>query len=165
MTMSLPLRWQVFRLGKRGNAAEDYEDAAAGNVSTRRFAVADGASEASFAAVWARLLVGKFVADPGQPWIKLDWVAPAPDLGCRGRWTPTALVRRGEARPGAFATFLGLSFRPRVEGPGGWWRAVAIGDCGLFHTRDEQLLRAFPLTALGGIRQPAASALFPAGPG
>lgn len=45
---------------------------------------------------------------------------------------------------GAFATFLGLSFRPRVEGPGGWWRAVAVGDCGLFHTRDEQLLRAFP---------------------
>jgi hypothetical protein len=41
---------------------------------------------------------------------------------------------------GAFATFLGVVFRQRVG-----WHAVAIGDSCLFHVREKQLRRAFPV--------------------
>ena len=66
MPSDFPLRWQAFRHWKQGNAAADYEDAGAGDVATGRFAVADGASEASFAATWARLLVETFLVSPGK---------------------------------------------------------------------------------------------------
>jgi Protein phosphatase 2C len=147
MTASLPLRWQAFSLWKRGNAAEDYEDAAAGDLPSGRFAVADGASEASFAAIWARQLVSGFVTDPGKPWRSLGWVGPL-----RERWAAEvdglALPWYAEEKRelGAFATFLGLVFRPRAAKPYGYWRALAVGDCCLFHTRGDRLVRAFPMT-------------------
>ncbi len=44
-----------------GNRPEDYEDAFAANAEAGRFALADGATESSFAALWAQLLVNDFV--------------------------------------------------------------------------------------------------------
>src|SRR5262249_47193483 len=108
MTTSFPLRWRALCLGKRGNAAEDYEDAAAGDAPGGRFAVADGASEASFAALWARLLVEGFLAATGRPWRDLGWVGPL-----RGRWAaevdgrPLPWYAEEKRELGAFATFLG----------------------------------------------------------
>jgi hypothetical protein len=147
MASGFPLRWQAFRLAKQGNAAADYEDAAAGDGVRGRFAVADGASEASFAAIWARLLVERFVNDPGKPWHDLDWVDPL-----RREWStavdglPLPWYAEEKRELGAFATFLGLAFRPSAVGPNGYWRAVAVGDCGLFHTRGGRVLCSFPMT-------------------
>src|SRR5258708_5479570 len=107
-TDALPLDWHVFHLPKRGHAPEEYEDALAADLALGRFALADGASESSFAAAWARLLVEGFVTASGQPWRGLDWL-PA----LRQRWVETvealslpwyAEIKREE---GAFATLLG----------------------------------------------------------
>ena len=54
----------AFSLPKRRNAPEEYEDAFACDCELGRFALADGASESSFAEVWARLLVEQFVQEP-----------------------------------------------------------------------------------------------------
>jgi hypothetical protein len=140
------LTWQVFRLWKRGCASSEYEDAAAGDATAGRFAIADGTSEASFAAQWARALAEGFVAAPGRPWKGLEWLAPL-----RRRWAEEVdqleLPWYAEAKreEGAFATLLGLAFRPPEDGKPGSWRALAIGDSCLFRTREGRLLRSFPL--------------------
>jgi hypothetical protein len=146
MTPSFPLTWQAFRLWKRGNAAADYEDASAGDVPAGRFAVADGASEASFAATWAELLAKSFLTAPGKPWRSLDWIGPLREQWAKevdGLALPWYAEEKREL--GAFATFLGLAFRLSSVGPLGYWRALAIGDCCLFHTRGDQVLTSFPV--------------------
>jgi Protein phosphatase 2C len=144
---NLNLSWLVFHLPKKGNAAADYEDAWAGDPSRGRFAVADGASEASFADVWARLLVEGFVHTDGAPWQDLDWLPPL-----RRRWAlevdqrPLPWYAEAKRDQGAFATLLGVVFQaPRPDEPGGW-RAMAVGDCCLFRTHGSRLLQSFPLT-------------------
>ena len=139
-------RWQAFHLGKAGNAPAEYEDAFAANASRTRFAVADGASEASFAAAWARLLTEGFV-EAQKPWRNLDWLAPI-----RDRWSaevdglPVPWYAEEKREMGGFATLLGAAFR-RPDGDGrGAWRAVAVGDSCLFHLRRGRLLRSLPLT-------------------
>jgi hypothetical protein len=146
MTSAFSLRWEVFRHWKQGNAAADYEDAGAGNVERGRFAVADGASEASFAGIWAKLLVERFVNDPDTPWRDLKWIG-----ALRQKWSadvdglPLPWYAEEKRALGAFATFLGLVFRPHpADGPT-YWRALAVGDCCLFHTRGGRLKQAFPL--------------------
>jgi hypothetical protein len=138
-------RWQAFHLVKAGNEPADYEDAFAADAARARFAVADGASEASFAAAWARLLVEGFVA-ARRPW-REDWLAPA-----RRRWSaeidglPLPWYAEAKRDQGAFATLLGVAFRRPEAGRRGTWRALAVGDTCLFHTRAGRMLTSFPLT-------------------
>ncbi|MGH7226717.1 MAG: hypothetical protein ACRELF_26170, partial [Gemmataceae bacterium] len=62
MPIEIPLlRWHAFHVHKRGNAPDEYEDAFAGDTAKARFAIADGASESSFAAMWAQLLTEGFI--------------------------------------------------------------------------------------------------------
>jgi hypothetical protein len=140
-------RWQAFHLVKAGNAPADYEDAFAADPGRARFAVADGATEASFAALWARLLADGFVNAVRAPWRDLAWLGPA-----REHWSaevdalPLPWYAEDKREQGAFATFLGVAFgAPRPDRPG-TWRALAIGDSCLFRIRAGRLLRAFPLT-------------------
>jgi hypothetical protein len=142
------LRWQSLRLSKRGNSQEEYEDAAAGDPDNGRFAIADGASEASFAGPWARGLVEAFVSSQGKPWQDFSWLAEV-----RRGWAKDvdqlALPWYAETKrdEGAYATLLGFAVRgPRTE-PSGPWRAVAVGDSCLFHTRGGRFLTSFPLTS------------------
>ena len=147
MSSPIPVRWRTFRLVKAGNAAEEYEDADAADISRRRFAIADGAAEASFAGDWARLLVEGFVAEEGKPWQSLDWLQPI-----RRQWAAIvgdfALPWYAEEKRqlGAFATFLGLVFQRHKASSRTIWRARSIGDSCLFHTRAGRLLKSFPLT-------------------
>jgi hypothetical protein len=140
------LTWHAFRLWKRGCASGEYEDAAAGDPAAGRFAVADGTSEASFAAQWARALAEGFVAAAGEPWEGFEWLEPL-----RRRWADEVdrleLPWYAEAKreEGAFATLLGLVLRPPRDGKPGAWRALAVGDSCLFRTRAGRLLRSFPL--------------------
>lgn len=133
-------------LSKRDNAAEEYEDAYAGDVQAGRFAVADGATESAFAQSWAKLLVEQFVystEDDVERWaaaiplIQRQWLE-----GVSGRalsWYAEMKISQG-----AFATFLGVSLGTDRNGRP-FWQATAVGDACLFHTRGSKLLRAFPV--------------------
>jgi Protein phosphatase 2C len=148
MAANWSLRWRSFTLVKDGNAPEEYEDALAGNPRSGRFAVADGASESSFAGLWAKLLVEGFVASGGRR-TTVDWITPLQE-----RWAqqvdPLALDWFGEDKrlAGAYATFLGLSFKKPTDGSReGRWKALAVGDACIFQVRESSLLTAFPVSA------------------
>ena len=140
-TGGLPIFCQALALPKRGHSSAEYEDAAAFSEDRGRFAIADGAAESSFAALWAHLLVGEFVNAPADglaPWT--DWLPPlqqrwADQVGSAAMpWYAEIKVQQG-----AFATFLGVRVQERR------WQAVAVGDSCLFQTRGDRLHQAFPL--------------------
>jgi hypothetical protein len=138
------LSYHALRVPRRGHAAEECQDAVAGDAPRGRFAVADGASESADAGQWARLLVEDFVASPAR---HLAWASWLPQL--QARWADAAAALPGDgalpwyleerAREGAFATFLGVQVEDSV------WHAQAVGDSCLFQLRGGALLRAFPL--------------------
>ena len=125
---------------KSGNAANEYEDAFAVESDSLRFAVADGASETSFAKQWAELLVERFVRQPASAADLREWVAPL-----QAAWVgehqgkATAWYAEEKAREGAFSSLLGVAIEADR------WRALAVGDSCLFVVRAGKLLRAFPL--------------------
>jgi hypothetical protein len=149
------IRFWQFQLPKRGEKAEDFEDASAGDAGRGRFAIADGASGSSFSALWAQLLVEEFVrstkAHPG-PWA--DWL---PNV--QKRWSAAINNRPGgkasapwfvedRIQQGAFAAFLGLVIEEVATWRGGQrkrWRALAVGDSCLFQVRDGKLVQSVPL--------------------
>lgn len=143
----------TFWLPKRGNSETEYEDAfwpsreARNGAYGARFAAADGATESSFAKLWAQLLVRGF----GKDEFGIESLAEhLPSL--QGRWL--RMVRR---RPlpwyaemaldnGAHAAFLGLEVDEPAFGEPAAWRALAAGDACLFQVCDgERLERAFPI--------------------
>src|SRR5439155_27347427 len=120
----LALRWRVLLQPKQGHAADEYEDAWAVDEASGRFAVADGASESAFAALWARLLAEVFVAactDVGRisnpSYATAKWlnnsrrVGAAEVMGLKLPWYVE--MKRAE---GAFATLLGLTLRLPTPG-------------------------------------------------
>lgn len=139
--MAAPLAWRAFRLPKHGHRADEYEDACAADLATRRFAVADGASESSFAGLWARLLVEGFTdtaqrAANAEVWLQSaqeKWAAEVDALAL-----PWYAEEKRDA--GAFATFVGL----RLRSDGGWL-ALAVGDSCCFQVRAGELLERFPI--------------------
>jgi hypothetical protein len=140
-----PLRWSVLRLSKHGNTDAEYEDAWAVDAAAGRFAVADGASETSFAARWAQLLTEGFIA-AARPAALSDWLADQRRLwleevnGLELPWY--AEIKREQ---GAFATFLGLGARAPTAKRRGGWRAVAVGDTCLMQIRDGRCIHSFPV--------------------
>jgi Protein phosphatase 2C len=140
------LPWRAFRTPKRGHTDAEYEDAWAANPRVGRFAVADGASESSYAGLWASLLAKTFVA-VRRPWDGLDWMD-----GPRRRWSAMVddreLAWYGEMKreQGAFATLLGVGVRLPGPGRSGRWQALAVGDSCLVRIRDGQTPRAFPVS-------------------
>jgi hypothetical protein len=147
MPSNKPPRWRAFHLPKAGNRPDEYEDAFAANAEARRFAIADGASESSFAGLWAKLLTEGFVRPAPKPDAGTHWIEPlqkhwANDVD--GKPLPWyAEDKRGQ---GAFATFCGFSLRTGENGGEDEFRALAVGDCCLFQVRDDQFLCAFPVT-------------------
>ena len=130
------------------------EDALAADPDAGRFAVADGATGSAFADSWAKLLVERFAAsdDPDlAPWAP-SWIGAV-----RESWREDVqwqlAVDFGDSEPpwyvedaqrqGALATFLGLVIKANEDRYR--WRATAVGDTCLFHTRDGELLRSFPI--------------------
>lgn len=145
MSATAAIRWRAFHLHKDGNQPDEYEDAFAANAKAGRFAVADGASESSFASLWAKLLVDGFVGlREGRT--SLGWLTPL-----QHRWAEAVdhlevdWFGEEKRQAGAFATFLGLSFKNPQVGKDGRWQALIVGDCCLFQVRDNALCGAFPL--------------------
>jgi hypothetical protein len=140
-----PLRWRALRLPKLGHTDEEYEDAWAADPASGRFAVADGASESSFAALWARLLTEGFLA-ARRPRDLAGWLDEARQgwsaavMGLELPWY--AEIKRDE---GAFATLLGLRIRRPTRSRAGRWQAVAVGDSCLVRVRNRRSVGTFPL--------------------
>ena len=125
---------------KAGNAAHEYEDAYAVGTDALRLAVADGASETSFARQWAELLVEGFVQEAPSAAELHDWVAPLQATWAEGqKGKATAWYAERKAQDGAFSSLLGLTIDQER------WRALAVGDSCLFVVRAGKLTRAFPL--------------------
>jgi hypothetical protein len=146
-----PFSVEAFSCQKAGNARSEYEDAWAVRGSdspTRcRVAVADGATESSFSALWAQLLVESFVrarATSPDFFTRLDAVRRLWRSKIRKRPLPWYAAEK--AGRGAYAAFVGAS----IGAISRTYRAVAIGDCCLLHVTglpsDARLLEAFPLS-------------------
>ena len=100
---------KAFWLPKKGNTAEEYEDAFA--HSNRLMAVADGATESSFADRWARGLVKRFVEQPpsgNTPSSLLleNWLSPLQQEWHKSiPWDTLPWYAEEKSRSGAFAAF------------------------------------------------------------
>ena len=138
--------WHGLSVPKRGHSADEYEDAFAVDLAAGRLAIADGASESSFAGLWARLLVEEFVRPSDSSRAETSWLED-----CRRCWAaqvdgrPLPWYAEEKRDQGAFATFLGLVVDCPEAAESGHWRAQAVGDSCLFQVRRHQLIEAFPL--------------------
>lgn len=154
----MQVRYTVRAIQKEGNFVEEYEDASypQGTLETEawyfRAAVADGASETSFAREWAHELAQGFGRSAG---IDRDFERYLPRL--QSRWRHQ-LARRPalpwyaqeKLQAGAFSSLVGLVVYDSVgresTGSGKAWHALAVGDSVLFHYREDALLGSFPIT-------------------
>jgi hypothetical protein len=145
---------RAFWLPEAGNSPAEYEDAFWPTDSRGpmplpiRLAVGDGATETSFSASWARLLV----EDYGMGHLT-DEMLPERLPPLRDRWMesvsrePLRWYAEEKLRAGAFSSLVGLTILPgsEAESVGGGWKAMAIGDSCLFQVRGDKLICAFPL--------------------
>ncbi len=149
-------RIETFWIQKNGNTKGEYEDAWWIPRSTQlgeriaRCAVADGATDAVFSRLWARILTrsfgkGQFAPDPPDS-VTISWTR------CSNLWKRAVRGRKlpwyaeEKARSGAYAALVGLELVVGEGGDGGSWNALACGDSCLFQVRDSELINAFPLT-------------------
>ncbi len=132
---------QSFVVQKAGHSFTECEDIWGYGQKEQGMAIAlaDGATESSFAREWAGLLVNNFVQDlPVEreliPWLK----------GLQNQWLlwlaqqELPWFAKRKAATGAFATFISLWLT------GQSWRVTAVGDSCLFVVRDRQLILSFP---------------------
>ncbi len=164
---------QAFWVPKLGNSTEEYEDAFAYSTTDGMFAIADGATESSFADRWARDLVDSFVTKPpevnGAKVAFPEWLTPMQQRWRAGiDWENLPWFAEEKAKTGAFATFLGLTiydpdllkrttlfekaaslFRKHEPPQVYKWKAIAVGDSCMFQIRDDKLISSFPISNPG----------------
>jgi hypothetical protein len=104
--------------------------------------VADGASASAFARLWAQLLVRAYVGGRLQlESLEIDLAPIQHEWACQVEQRPLAWYAQEQARRGAFAALVGIALHEDAS-----WSALAVGDCCVFHVRDDALLTAFPLS-------------------
>jgi len=135
-----------FFLPKRGNTEAEYDDSFSSAKDKTRFAVADGATEASFSREWAKQLVRAFTAKKLSIPIALDELKPL-----QSKWQkfvhrhPLPWYAEEKANTGAFAAFVGVEFLEDAQESLKIWRATAVGDSCLVQVRANEVIEAFPL--------------------
>lgn len=150
----MPLKSRAFRRAKDPERPQEYEDAYAVDPVRGIAVVADGVSSAIFSARWARILAEATVADPPDPdaqeafalWLaqrRRSWSA---EIDTRG----LAWFQRAKLPLGAFSTLLWVRVTAIDDPPPGQFGAHrlqsrAIGDSCLFHVRNGELVRLFPI--------------------
>jgi hypothetical protein len=139
---------EAFLLPKAGNSPEEYEDAyfptraPSDDVDSLRLAVADGATETSFSAAWANLLVRGFCRHTINPdTLKADLASRQAVWKRHVQRKPLPWYAEQKIADGAFAAIVGLELHRKNRR----WDAFAIGDCCVFHTRGETILTPFPM--------------------
>ena len=145
---------EIFHAQKAGNSASEYEDAfwAPGTTARRpeeslRVAVADGATDAVYSGLWARLLVKAYgkhrlTGDTAQAHL----TKAARVWGRVVARTPLPWYAEEKARNGAYAALIGLELTRQGEGEGGNWSALACGDSCFFQLRFDTVIHSFPLS-------------------
>ena len=139
---------ETFWLPKEGYTSAEYEDAyysnylSNNNLIVFHGAVADGATETSFAAQWAQILVRAYCEEPlnrdnlinNLPALQQQWIAQVTTK-------PLPWYAEEKLRRGACSALVGLTlFQENQRG-----EALAIGDSCLFHISQDQLKNCFPL--------------------
>lgn len=140
---------EVFWLPKQGNSQQDYEDAyhldsfISQDLPVFNCAVADGATETSFADKWAQLLVKAYC----QGQLRVESFVK--HLSClQAQWMAqidiTALPWYAEekVRRGAFSALVGLTLTQNEQ----CGEVIAVGDSCLFQVSQNKLIHCFPLT-------------------
>ena len=141
---------KAFCCPKSGNSAEEYEDAWAQRQTRTpagiRVAVVDGATESSFAKLWAALLAQSYVRSELAGAEFFARLQPARRLWRQrlaGR--PLPWFASEKAEQGAFAAFLGV----QIDAHNNRWTALAVGDCCLMQVDDVgkgmRAVETFPL--------------------
>jgi hypothetical protein len=128
---------RTFWLPKEGNALEEYEDAFA--IAEHHFAIADGATESSFAGCWAKSLVDGYITTapslqfpPSKDSLQ-EWLEPLQRTWHQQiAWERLLWFPEQKALEGGFSTLLGLSFEPLEDtsdfATPAFWNAIAVGD-------------------------------------
>jgi hypothetical protein len=155
----MDLHAEAFWLPKSGCSESEYEDAF-GPPSLKapqqfkgekaRFAVADGATEASFSRQWAVQLVRGFVHEHIGVRITAEDLKPLQQKWERTvRRRPLPWYAEEKVEKGAFSSLLGLEIACGQGKPGLAlsWRAVAVGDSCLFQVERKTIVLAWPLKA------------------
>lgn len=144
-----------FHTQKAGNAASEYEDAFWTPAPTARLredglriAIADGATDAVYSGLWARLLVKAY----GKRRMNGDTARDHLTRAARvwGRVVarrPLPWYAEEKARSGTYAALIGLelSCGGGADGDSGSWSALACGDSCFFHLRSDALIGSFPV--------------------
>ena len=150
--MMLKCNFKSISLSKFGNSIEENEDnllaPCKSEIETEnsvRFAISDGATESSFSKEWSDLLVSSY---KDKSFDKIHFPETIKAISETWHSMATAIelpwYAEQKAETGAFATFLGLT----INGEENTYEAVAIGDCTLFHIRNNELLHTFPVSSL-----------------
>jgi hypothetical protein len=142
--------WWPKDVGSEG----EYEDAYGVDGESGRLAVADGVSSGFRSRSWAQLLAAAVVAAPPDPsdlQAVEQWLSK-PRTEWSAAFNPSALpwMQRGkyERAGGGYSTLQWVELSPADGEPGAYnYQTVALGDCCLFHIRDGQVLRSFPMTS------------------
>jgi hypothetical protein len=146
---------ESFAQPKLGSTPNEYEDASQPSpgchvqviVGSYACAVADGATESSFARVWAELLVDAYTASPSPP--DLDLLAAVKrEEWCRHvQSLSLPWYAQEKAAEGAFAALVGVHLSECDDHSGAVaFSGQAIGDCCVFHVRGENLLASYPIS-------------------
>lgn len=157
MAMKLEAAWTH----KEGNRPSEYEDAFLPDKLQNpinfplAIAVTDGATEGAYSKQWANILCDCFIKDyeipdEGEPrsWstarLSYDrWVIKHRQER-EGRGFPVKWYEAPSLSQGAFAAFLGLTIHENENGSY-LVRSIACGDTCLFHMRESEMYRSFPM--------------------
>jgi hypothetical protein len=146
---------EPFWIQKLGCSEAEFEDAfwpesSIEGQSQRKFAVADGATETSFSAVWAKQLVRSYCRG------ELDTEGDLEQTLARlqSRWyrivrrKPLPWYAEQKLESGTYAALLGLTVHESDQnGVKGKWQAIASGDACLVQMRGDTPVITFPMTA------------------
>jgi len=147
----------VCTIPKRGSAPKENEDAvwpkwihkAIPIQRTFRCAVTDGATQASFSSLWARLLARQVTRQPITTQ-RLQWAVERSRVRWRGEIETRSLswAALEKLQSGAFATLVGLELFPASHDAEliRRWEVVAIGDACLVHFRNSVLQDSYPVS-------------------
>jgi hypothetical protein len=143
----------ILHTQKAGNAVSEYEDAfwpPEPTIKLReeslRVAIADGATDAVYSALWARLLVKAYgKRRMTSETVEAHLAQAARIWGKAVAGKPLAWYAEEKARSGAYAALVGLELSRQGDGDSGTWSALACGDSCLFHLRSEAVIQSFPI--------------------
>ncbi len=143
----------ILHTQKAGNSASEYEDAfwapeptARLREGSLRVAIADGATDAMYSGLWARLLVKAYgKRRMTSETVQAHLAKAARIWGKAVAGKPLAWYAEEKARSGAYAALVGLELSRQGDEDSGTWSALACGDSCFFQLRSDAVIHSFPI--------------------